>query len=157
MVDPPPSSCTVGVCPMKKKDKSTDLDKSVDLNKSCPNSDPNFNRIIGDDRTPDERSNLYIVCVITRALLYSGVYIYRDQPWMTPLVGALATASVYQLTRPTENRQWWSKNFQLVMAILVLGSAIAVKFAGLDSRSMALLLFISLAGGVLQRSQIKMC
>lgn len=125
---------------------------------NCPNSDPNFNRIIG-ERTPDERSNLYIVCVVTRALLYSGVYVYRDKPWMAPLVGALATVSVYQLTRPTTtgNRQWWSKNFQLVMAILVLGSAIAVKFAGLDSRSMAVLLFISLAGGVLQRSQIKMC
>jgi uncharacterized membrane protein len=76
---------------------------------------------------------------------------------MAPLVGVLATVSVYQLTKSTENRQWWSKKFQLVMAVLVLLSAIAVKFAGLDSRSMAALLFISLAGGIVQRYQIKMC
>jgi hypothetical protein len=145
---PPPSdateACPGGVCPMKKK-------------AVCPNSDPGFNKIIGEDRTPEERSMLYIVCVIVRALLYSGVYVYRDASWMAPLVGVLATASVFQLTKPTPDKQWWSKKFQLIMAILVLLSALAVKFAGLDSRSMAALLFISLAGGIVQRSQIKMC
>lgn len=122
----------------------------------CPNSDPGFNKIIG-DRTPDERSILYIVCIMTRFILYSGVYKYRDKPWMPLLVGTLALASVYQLTRPTPNHQWWSKKFQLIMAILILISALAVKFAGLDSRSMAALLFISLAGGIIQRIHIRMC
>ena len=125
-------------------------------NKKCPNSDPGFNKIIG-ERTPEERSNLFILCVITRALLYSGVYVYRDRPWMPYVVGTLALASVYQLTRPTENRQWWSKKFQLIMATLVFISAALVKFYGLDSRSMAALLFISLAGGIFQRTQTKMC
>lgn len=142
----PPPSCPGGACPMKKKDPVV----------TCPNSDPEFNKIIG-ERTPEERSFLYVVCVLTRTLLYAGVYVYRDEPWMTPLVGTLALASMYQLTRPTENRQWWSKKFQLVMATLVLLSAIAVKFAGLDSRSMAVLLFISLLGGIVQRTQTKLC
>jgi hypothetical protein len=159
-VPPPPSgdSCPGGVCPMKKKDKGEPLDKGTPLDTKCPNSDPGFNKIIG-DRTPEERSNLYIVCVLVRTLLYSGVYVYRDEPFMAPLVGALALASMFQLytSDSTESKQWWSKKFQMIMAVLVFLSALAVKFAGLDSRSMAGLLFISLAGGILQRTQIKMC
>lgn len=145
----PPPACPGGVCPMKNKETSLGKD-------SCPNSDPGFNKIIG-NRTPEERSKLFIVCVVVRALLYSGVYVYRDEEWMTPLVGVLAMASIYQLSKPTENKQWWSKKFQLVMAVLVLASAIAVKFFGLDSRSMSLLLFTSLVGGIFQRTQITMC
>jgi hypothetical protein len=76
---------------------------------------------------------------------------------MSFVVGGVSIASIYQLTRPTNNKQWWSKKFQLIMAVLVLLSAIAVKFAGLDSRSMAGLLFVSLLGGILQRSQVKFC
>lgn len=129
---------------------------------TCPNDDPNFTKMLKDlgalqKGTPEERSNLFVICVLTRTLLYSGVYVYRDKPWMPWLVGALALASIFQLTRPTLNQQWWSKKFQLVMAILVLLSAIAVKFGNVDSRSMSILLFISLAGGVLQRSQIEIC
>lgn len=122
----------------------------------CPNSDPNFNRIIG-HRTPDERSMLFIWCVLVRASLYYGVYVYRDESWMPWVVTAAAIASMYQLTRPSPNTQWWSKKFQLVMATLVLISALAVKFAGLDSRSMAVLLFTSLLGGIMQRIHTKLC
>ena len=123
---------------------------------SCPNDDPGFSKLLN-LKTPEERSNLFIVCVITRTLLYSGVYMYRDKPWMPWLVSILAIASIFQLTRPTKNTQWWSKKFQLVMAILVLISAVAVKFAGLDSKSMPALLFISLLGGIIQRIHIHMC
>jgi hypothetical protein len=137
--------CPGGACPMKKP--------------SCPNSDPGFNKIIGEDRTPEERSKLFIVCVIVRTLLYSGVYVYRDKPWMPWLVGIISLFSVFQLyTSDSPNgRQWWSKKFQLVMALLVLISAALVKFNGLDSRAMAGLLFVSLIGGILQRSQVKFC
>lgn len=139
--------CPGGVCPMKR---NTSLD--------CPNSDPGFNKIIG-DRTPEERSKLFVLCVIVRTLLYSGVYVYRDKPWMAPLVAILALAAMFQLytSDSPEGKQWWSKKFQLIMALLVLVSALLVKFKGLDSRSMAGLLFVSLAGGILQRSQVKFC
>lgn len=153
---PPAPSCPGGVCPLMKKDKDTSLDKEHGSSDKCPNSDPGFNKIIG-NRTPEERSKLFYICVLVRTLLYTGVYMYRDEPWMAPLVGTLSLASIFQLTRPTENKQWWSKKFQLVMAILVLLSAIAVKFYGIDSRSMSALLFISLIGGVIQRTQTKLC
>ena len=141
--------CPGGVCPMKR-----DKDKSLD----CPNSDPGFNKIIG-ERTPEERSKLFVLCVLVRTLLYSGVYVYRDKPWMPLVVGASALLSIFQLytSCSPEGRQWWSKKFQLLMALLVLGAALLVKFKGLDSRSMAGVLFISLAGGILQRSQVKFC
>jgi hypothetical protein len=139
--------CPGGVCPMKNNSLS------------CPNSDPGFNKIIGEDRTPEERSDLFVICVLVRTLLYSGVYVYRDKEWMAPLVTVLASLSMFQLyTSDSSNgRQWWSKKFQLLMAFLVFVSALLVKFNGLDSRSMAGLLFISLLGGILQRSQIKLC
>lgn len=123
---------------------------------TCPNSDPSFNKIIG-DRTPDERSRLFIVCVLVRTLLYTGVYKYRKELWMPYLVGILATVSIFQLSRASPNRQWWSKKFQLVMSILVLIAAIAVKLFAVDPRSMPAMLFISLLGGILQRIHIKMC
>ncbi len=118
----------------------------------CPNSDPGFNKIIG-DRTPNERSMLFIVCVLTRTLLYTGVYVYRDKPWMRWLVAGLALMSIYQLTRPTPNKQWWSKKFQLIMAALVLFSALVIK----NTKAMPAFLFLSLIGGVLERTQITMC
>ena len=126
---------------------------------TCPNSDPGFNKIIGENRTPEERSMLFIVCVLTRGLLYSGVYVYRDKPWMAPLVAVLASMAIFQLytSDSPQGKQWWSKKFQLIMAVCVLIAALLVKFKGLDSRSMAGLLFISLAGGILQRSQVKLC
>lgn len=126
------------------------------MSKICPNDDPGFSKLLH-LKTPEQRSNLFVVCVITRTLLYSGVYIYRDRPWMPWIVGLLAIASIFQLTRPTQNTQWWSKKFQLIMAILILTSAIAVKFGYVDSKSMPALLFISLIGGVLQRVQNTIC
>ena len=149
---PPPANtneCPNGACALMKKKET------------CPNSDPGFDKLLSDlklsDGKPETRSKLFIVCVIVRTLLYSGVYVYRDEPWMPYIVGVLALASIFQLTRPTENRQWWSKKFQLVMAILVLASALAVKFANFDSRSMAGLLFISLLGGIFQRTKTTLC
>jgi hypothetical protein len=78
---------------------------------------------------------------------------------MAPLVGAFALASIFQLytSDQPQGKQWWSKKFQLFMALLVLIAALLVKFKGLDSRSMSGLLFISLFGGILQRSQVKLC
>lgn len=151
-------TCPNGVCPMRKKDQSMDQSISTETETiTCPNSDPEFNKIIGTNKTPEERSNLFIICVIVRALLYTGVYVYRDAPWMPYVVGILAAISALQLSRPTKNKQWWSKKFQFVMAILVLFSAIAVKFANFDSRSMSVLLFISLFGGIYQRTQTTLC
>ncbi len=117
------------------------------------NSDPEFDKIIG-KRTPQERSMLYVVCVLVRFTLYSLVYVFRDKYWMPGLVGSLSLFSVYQLTKPTKNTQWWSKKFQLIMALLVLLSAFAVQFMGADPKSMPALLFISLAGGILQRLNV---
>ena len=70
--------------------------------KVCPNDDPGFSKLLNLN-SPEKRSNLFIVCVITRTLLYSGVYVYRDKPWMPYIVGVLALASIFQLTRPTQN------------------------------------------------------
>lgn len=123
---------------------------------TCPNDDPQFSKMLH-LKSPEQRSNLFLLCVFTRSLLYSGVYVYRDKPWMPFVVGVLAIASIFQLTRPTPNQQWWSKKFQLIMAILILLSAVFVKFFGTDSKSMPALLFISLIGGVIQRIHIKMC
>lgn len=144
-----------GACPMKK-DAYLDCPMTVG---HCPNSDPGFNKIIGENRTPEERSKLFVLCVLVRTLLYGGVYMYRDKPWMPLVVGTGAFLSIFQLYTSDSpyGKQWWSKKFQLIMAVLVLFAALLVKFKGLDSRAMAILLFVSLAGGILQRSQVTFC
>ena len=116
----------------------------------CPNSDPEFNKIIG-EKTPEERSNLFVVCVLVRTLLYSGVYHYIENPLTPIFVGIGSLISVYQLSKPTENRQWWSKKFQLIMSLFVLLACIVAPVY------VPLLLFSSLFGGVLQRLSVKLC
>ena len=118
----------------------------------CPNSDPNFNKIIG-NKTPGERSALYVLCVLVRFTLYSGVYKYREESWMRWVVALLSLFSIFQLTRPTPNRQWWSKKFQLVMSVLVILSATFIQ----NTKAMPTFMFISLLGGVLQRIQVTVC
>ncbi len=123
----------------------------------CPNSDPGFNKIIG-DRTPEERSKLFVICIIVRTLLYSGVYLYRNNPWVPILVGGMSVFSIFHLKSSSpEGRQWWSKKFQLLMSTLVLFAAFLVHIKKLDSRSMSVLLFISLLGGIFQRTHVTFC
>ena len=117
---------------------------------SCPNSDPEFNKIIG-QRTPYERSMLFLACVATRFILYSGVYMYRDRRWVRWIVGLFSALSVAQLARPSSERQWWSKKFQMVMALLVILGAL------FDPDAMSAFLFISLAGGIIQRLHVTLC
>jgi hypothetical protein len=88
----------------------------------CPNSDPEFNKIIG-EQTPETRSNLFLVCVFVRTILYTLVYLYKDHTATPFIVGLASIFSIFQLSKPTDDRQWWSKKFQITMSILILISS----------------------------------
>ena len=45
----------------------------------CPNSDPNFNKIIG-NKTPGERSALYVLCVL---VILSATFIQNTKAMPT--------------------------------------------------------------------------
>jgi hypothetical protein len=146
-------------CPLRVKKYEDDSSCPISLNSqntstndlTCPNSDPSFNKIIG-ERTPEERSKLFIICIIVRALLYYGVYVYKDVPVTRYIVGTASVVSMFQLSRPTEDKQWWSKKFQLVMATFVLMACILSR---MDVASY--LLFASLMGGIIQRMFTSFC
>lgn len=147
---PGPLPLEDGSCPISvnRQIKSND---NFPTDITCPNSDPDFNKIIG-ERTPEERSKLFIICVIVRALLYYGVYVYRDLPVTRYIVGTASVVSIFQTSRPTKDKQWWSKKFQLVMATFVLMACILSR---MDVASY--LLFTSLIVGIIQRMFTSFC
>lgn len=137
---------------------------------SCPNSDPNFDKVLSnffDTRSsnyPNTRMALfYFVCVWARYALYTLVYFHRDNYYIPFIIGIASLVSIVNLsstliTDPkTYFRPWWSKSFQLVNSIVILVVCYLVHYKLLKSIYIPMLLFISLAGGVIQSVFTKFC
>ena len=137
---------------------------------SCPNSDPNFDKMLGiffntksSNYVNVRKTLFYFVCVWVRYALYSLVYFKRDH-FLTPIiVGIISTMSVYNLTNTLIYQSeiyfqtWWSKSFQLINAIILIPICIMIHFKKLNSIYMPLILFISLFGGIIQSLFTKFC
>jgi hypothetical protein len=109
---------------------------------SCPNSDPQFDKMLSrylDINSPDYplyRARIfYLVCIWVRLVLYTLVYVYREKEWMPYVTAAFSLFSIVNLKGSIQNpgRQWWSKRFQLAIAILVLVASIDRKSTRLNS------------------------
>lgn len=134
---------------------------------SCPNSDPQFDKMlsryldIDSPEYPQHRAQIYyLVCIWVRLILYTLVYVYREEKWMPYATAAFGLFSVVNLSGSIRNpgRQWWSKRFQLLMASLVLIiSAAAIGGSRVDRRVVPGLLYISLFGGFIQSLFVKFC
>lgn len=124
---------------------------------SCPNGDPAFNKVLeqiaGDSSPATRKSVYYFVCIWVRLVLYGAVWFLRDKWWIRPAVGLPSALAVWNLSTAPDGQQWWSKKFQLVMAVLIT-LACLVKT---DNRLVPALLFTSLAGGLLQSAFTTWC
>jgi len=145
------------------------------MSQNCPNSDTNFNKVLDKlfgNHTPETRKKVfYLICIIFRLFLYSLVYVYKDSKWMPYVVGILSAFSVYHLysdikNNVNNNRQWWSKKFELIISILVFGSCLTLiiqqmigisKDKQISTKIPPLLLFISLFTGIIQSFFITFC
>ena len=133
---------------------------------NCPNSDPNFDKMMSNffDITskdyPQNRKNVYYgVCIWARLALFTYIYHKRDEKYMPYIVGILAVGTIMNLYTSVQDpgRQWWSKRFDLAIAVLVLLSCIGIVLGKVSSIVVPVLLYISLFGGVIQSLFIEFC
>jgi hypothetical protein len=136
----------------------------------CPNSDPNFDKMLGvffNINSPNyvnvRMALFYFVCIWVRYALYSFIYYNRNHFLVPIIVGIAASFSIFNLTSTlikqpdTYYRPWWSKNFQLINAIILLVICILVYNKSINSIYIPLILFISLFGGIIQSLFTKFC
>ena len=128
----------------------------------CPNSDPNFDKVLSKwvEVTPSTRKNIYYgICIWVRLILYSLVFYYRDSKYIPYIVGLFSLLAIANLKDSVSNpgRQWWSKRFDLVIAVLLLVACIMAIFDKVNIVVIPVLLYASLLGGFLQSFFIKFC
>jgi hypothetical protein len=137
---------------------------------TCPNSDKNFDKTLSNfvditnDNYPNTRKHIfYGICIPIRLILYTLVFMYRDMPIIQYIIAIASLIAVINLSNTmlfskTKLEQWWSKQFQLLIAILLLVSSILI-ISGYNISTMVIpiILFASLFGGVLQSMMITFC
>lgn len=130
----------------------------------CPNGDKNFNKILekmlGHPPTPNERNNIYyFVCILLRLSIASFLLICKDRPWIPYifLIGS-ALSIINYYSSGLEGDQWWSKRFQLIMAILIFSTAVLQASCNcVNTFILPILFFISITGGIIQSFIVKRC
>ena len=134
---------------------------------SCPNNDPAFDTFLFksgliDPDAPDtahqRRRVYYIVCVFLRLFLAGLVYQLKDKHYTHALVGIAALLAILNLYPKLNNtRQWWSVKYQFFISVVLLISSILVHFGKIRSDILAITLYASVIGGVIQSFLVKSC
>ena len=134
----------------------------------CPNDDPSFTQtmykigLLKKGMSPKEIVQMraqvyYCICIIVRAALIVAVYHWRNYSVTRVLVFVGAMIGVVNLGTRMTGTQWWSKKFQFIMSVIIVGLVILTHFNMVDSRSMAAAMLVSLVGGVAQSFVVGFC
>ena len=137
---------------------------------SCPNNNKIFDSFLFDsglinknlsvaDKAYQRRRVYYMICILIRLAIAGLVFQLKDKKFM-PYV--LAVISIYPIISlgfyRKEDNQWWSNKFQLVIAIALLISSLLIIFkVGIPTYIPALILLLSVFGGVFQSLLIPSC
>jgi peptidoglycan/LPS O-acetylase OafA/YrhL len=130
---------------------------------TCPNDEKNFSKILtkilGHTPSPIEREKIfYRICIPVRLLILFLLYKYRDNNNVQHLFVVLSLISVINLgTYGGPNTHWWSKNFQLVMSLLMFLIGILVIKEKTNPIYIPVLFGFSVFSGFLQSFLIKFC
>ncbi len=130
---------------------------------NCPNGANDFNQILLNlfgSSSPELRRNVfYGVCIPIRFLLYSLVFYYRGFYYMPFIIGIFASITATRLLSSIFNpgTQWWSKRWQLAISIILLVVCVGVYLQRIDNRAMGIVLFVSLAVGIIESLTITFC
>jgi hypothetical protein len=99
----------------------------------------------------------YCICIIVRAALIVAVYHWRNASVTRVLVFVGAMIGVINLGTRMNGNQWWSKKFQFIMSVIIVGLVILTHYNIVDSRSMAAAMLVSLLGGLAQSFVVGFC
>ena len=134
----------------------------------CPNDDPSFTQTMyaigflkkgmSAKAIIQMRAQVYYcICIIVRAALIVAVYHWRNASVTRVLVFVGAMIGVINLGTRMNGNQWWSKKFQFIMSVIIVGLVILTQLKMVDSRSMAVAMLVSLLGGVAQSFVVGFC
>jgi hypothetical protein len=136
----------------------------------CPNSDPEFDKILKkimsnftstDDYNVGRKYIYYFVCIWVRFFLYLAIFFLRESRIVQIIVlifSFIATINLtYQHFKFGTGNQWWSKRFILFMAFIVFSSCVLTLFKQIDPLWTPMLLFFSLGYGIYQSLYIEFC
>ena len=134
----------------------------------CPNDDPSFTQtmykigLLKKGMSPKAIVQMraqvyYCICIIVRAALIVAVYHWRNYSVTRVLVFVGAMMGVVNLGTRMTGTQWWSKKFQFIMSVIIVGLVILTHFNMVDSRLMSLAMLVSLVGGVAQSFVVGFC
>lgn len=137
---------------------------------SCPNGNQIFdsflyksglidNNLSDSDKAFQRRRIYYTICIFIRLALAGLVLQLKDKEFL-PYI--LALISIYPIISlgffRKQDNQWWSNTFQLLIAIaLFLSSLLLIFKVGIPTYVPALILFISVFGGVFQSLLVPSC
>lgn len=101
----------------------------------------------------DKKFLYYYVCIIVRFILFTLAFVFRDYKYLPHIVFVLALISAINLSIGLyrDNNQWWSKKFQLIIAVLLMiTSVLLISRVISNDYLIPFLLYTSLIGGILQ-------
>jgi len=123
--------------------------------------DPQFDKLLlssnlisSDNMESDKKFLFYYVCIVVRFILYSLTLVFHDYKYLPHLILVFSLFALLNLLislSKGNNNQWWSKKFQLVIAILLIIASIMLIFNwSSNTYLIPIILFGSLFGGIIQ-------
>jgi hypothetical protein len=136
-------------CPNNNKIFDGTLFKSGLIDESLSNSDKAYQR----------RRVYYTICILIRLAIAGLVLQLKDKEFMPYLLAFISLFPIISLGfYANEDNQWWSNKFQLAIAIaLFVASMLLIFKINIPTYIPALILFISVFGGVFQSLLIPSC
>jgi hypothetical protein len=134
----------------------------------CPNDDPYFTRMMyrmgllkkgmkAREIVNVRRNTYYSICIIVRFVLIMIVYFLQRSIVVRGLVLVGAVVSIFNFSKRIEGHQWWSKKFQLMMAIII-ALLVILSFVGkVNTWTIPAAMSFSLLVGILQSFYVGFC
>lgn len=137
---------------------------------ACPNNNKIFDRmlfksgLIDDslsdaDKAYQRRRVYYTICIFIRLVIAGLVLQLKDKEFTPYVVGIISIYPIISLGfYRTEDNQWWSNKFQLAISIaLFISCLLLILKVQIPTYVPALILFISVFGGIFQSLLIPSC
>jgi hypothetical protein len=99
----------------------------------------------------------YSICILVRASLIALVYYLRNSLVIQFLVLLGAVVGIVNLGNRMTGNQWWSKKFQFIMSVVIVGLVILTFLKKVKAWTIPAAMLFSLVGGILQSFVVGFC